>query len=58
LVFIEKELEQAEEVVVAYEAGPLGYVLYRAIQAISGILVRIPANTILGRLPAIENHRP
>ena len=33
LLFIAKQLEQAEEVVVAYEAGPLGYVLYRALEA-------------------------
>ena len=33
LLFIEKQLEQAQEVVVAYEAGPLGYVLYRALEA-------------------------
>ena len=33
LLFIEKQLEQAEQVVVAYEAGPLGYVLHRALEA-------------------------
>src|SRR6201987_320904 len=33
LLYIEKQCEQAEEVVVAYEAGPLGYGLYRALQA-------------------------
>jgi len=33
LLFIEKQLEQAQEVVVLYEAGPLGYVLYRTQQA-------------------------
>jgi transposase len=33
LLFIEKQLEQAQEVVVLYEAGPLGYVLYRALEA-------------------------
>src|SRR6516225_4556281 len=29
LLYVEKQREQAEEVVVAYEAGPLGYGLYR-----------------------------
>jgi len=33
LLYIEKQLEQAEEVVVAYEAGPLGYGLYRKLTA-------------------------
>jgi transposase len=32
LLHIEKQLKQAEEVVVAYEAGPLGYVLHRALE--------------------------
>src|SRR5262249_10072129 len=31
LLYIKKQLEQAEEVVVVYEAGPLGYGLYRKI---------------------------
>jgi hypothetical protein len=30
---VEKQKEQAEEVVVVYEAEPLGYVLYRALKA-------------------------
>ena len=33
LLYVEKQLEQAEEVVVVYEAGPLGYGLYRALGA-------------------------
>jgi transposase len=33
LLYVEKQLEQAEEVVVVYEAGPLGYGLYRALKA-------------------------
>ena len=33
LHWIEKQKEQAEEVVVVYEAGPLGYVLYRELRA-------------------------
>ena len=33
LLYVEKQMEQAEEVVVVYEAGPLGYVLYRALKA-------------------------
>src|SRR6201987_1372611 len=33
LLYIEKQCEQAEEVVVAYEAGPLGYGLYRKLTA-------------------------
>src|SRR5262252_3508011 len=33
LLYVEKQLEQAEEVVVAYEAGPLGYGLYRKLTA-------------------------
>ena len=33
LLYVEKQMEQAEEVVVVYEAGPLGYGLYRALKA-------------------------
>lgn len=33
LLYVEKEIGQAEEVVVVYEAGQLGYVLYRALKA-------------------------
>src|ERR1700746_1727094 len=33
LLYVEKQCEQAEEVVVAYEAGPLGYGLYRKLTA-------------------------
>jgi transposase len=33
LLYIEKQKEQAGEVVVVYEAGPLGYGLYRELQA-------------------------
>ena len=32
-LYLEKQLKQAEEVVVVYEAGPMGYVLYRALKA-------------------------
>src|SRR5215831_1251699 len=33
LLHLEKQLKLAEEVVVLYEAGPLGYVLYRTLEA-------------------------
>src|SRR5258708_27316663 len=33
LLYVEKQREQAEEVVVLYEAGPLGYTLYRELKA-------------------------
>lgn len=33
LLYVEKQCEQAEEVVVVYEAGPLGYGLYRKLEA-------------------------
>ena len=33
LLYIEKQRKLAEEVVVLYEAGPLGYVLYRTLEA-------------------------
>jgi transposase len=33
LLYVEKQKEQAAEVVVVYEAGPLGYGLYRALEA-------------------------
>jgi len=33
LLYIEKQRKAAEEVVVVYEAGPLGYVLYRELEA-------------------------
>src|SRR5215469_11739027 len=36
LLYVEKQRKQAKEVVVVYEAGPLGYVLYRELKA-SGI---------------------
>src|SRR5215469_14472427 len=33
LLYIEKQRQAAEEVVAVYEAGPLGYVLYRELEA-------------------------
>ena len=33
LLYVEKQKQQAEEVVLVYEVGPLGYGLYRALQA-------------------------
>jgi transposase len=33
LLYVENQGEQAEEVVLVYEAGPLGYGLYRALKA-------------------------
>jgi transposase len=33
LLYVERQRQQAEEVVVLYEAGPLGYVLYRRLKA-------------------------
>ena len=33
LLYVDKQCEQAEEVVVVYEAGPLGYGLYRKLTA-------------------------
>ena len=33
LLFVEKQLERAEQVVVVYEAGPLGYSLYRKLKS-------------------------
>lgn len=33
LLYVEKQREQAKEVVVVYEAGPLGYTLYRQLKA-------------------------
>ena len=46
LLYVEKQREQAEEVVVAYEAGPLGYGLYRKL-AERGVkcLVCVPDST-------------
>src|SRR5579864_246372 len=43
LLFIEKQRQRAQEVVVVYEAGPLGYSLYRRLKA-SGVecLVCVP----------------
>lgn len=34
LLWVEKQKAQAEQVVVVYEAGPLGYVLYRQLRAV------------------------
>src|ERR1700758_1628123 len=43
---VEKQLEQAEEGVVAYEAGPLGYGLYRKLTALGAkCLVCVPDST-------------
>ena len=33
MLYVEKQLQQADEVVVVYEAGPLGYSLYRKLTA-------------------------
>jgi hypothetical protein len=33
LLYVDKQREQAKEVVVVYEAGPLGYTLYRELKA-------------------------
>ncbi len=35
LLFVVKQLERAERVVVVYEAGPLGYSLYRKLKELS-----------------------
>ena len=46
LLYVEKQCEQAEEVVLVYEAGPLGYGLYRKLEA-RGVkcLVCVPDST-------------
>jgi hypothetical protein len=36
VLYVQKQLEQADEVVVVYEAGPLGYGLYRKLTALAG----------------------
>ena len=33
LLYVEQQMKRAEEVVLVYEAGPLGYGLYRALKA-------------------------
>jgi len=42
LLYIEKQRQQAEQVVVVYEAGPLGYTLYRKLRA-TGVLCYVCA---------------
>jgi transposase len=42
LLHVEKQCERAEQVVVVYEAGPLGYTLYRMLQA-RGVLCYVCA---------------
>ena len=42
LLCIEKQRQQAEQVVVVYEAGPLGYTLYRKLRA-TGVLCYVCA---------------
>ena len=42
LLFIQKQLQRAERVVVVYEAGPLGYSLYRKLKAL-GVLCYVCA---------------
>ena len=40
LLSIEKQRQQAEQVVVVYEAGPLGYTLYRKLRAVLRLCAR------------------
>ena len=42
LLHIERQRQRAEQVVVVYEAGPLGYTLYRKLQA-AGVLCYVCA---------------
>jgi hypothetical protein len=42
MLYVEKQLQQADEVVVVYEAGPLGYALYRKLTA-RGVLCYVCA---------------
>jgi transposase len=42
LLYVEKQCERAEQVVVVYEAGPLGFTLYRKLQA-RGVLCYVCA---------------
>src|ERR1700726_4171022 len=42
VLYIEKQRQQAEQVVVVYEAGPLGYTLYRKLRA-AGVLCYVCA---------------
>ena len=42
LLYVEKQCERAEQVVVVYEAGPLGYTLYRMLKA-RGVLCYVCA---------------
>ena len=42
MLYLEKQLQQADEVVVVYEAGPLGYSLYRKLTA-RGVLCYVCA---------------
>jgi transposase len=42
MLYVEKQLQQADEVVVVYEAGPLGYSLYRKLTA-RGVLCYVCA---------------
>jgi hypothetical protein len=39
LLYIEKQRQQAEQVVVVYEAGPLGYTLYRKLKRDRGAVL-------------------
>ena len=42
LLYVEKQLQQAEQVALVYEAGPLGYTLYRKLMA-RGVLCHVCA---------------
>ena len=42
LLYVEKQCERAEQVVVVYEAGPLGFTLYRKLKA-RGVGLRLCA---------------
>ena len=52
LLYVEKQCERAEQVVVVYEAGPLGYTLYRMLKA-RGVLCYVCAadSSLYARAP-------
>jgi transposase len=57
LLYVEKQLQQAEQVVLVYEAGPLGYTLYRKLTA-RGVLCYVCApDTSQQRRKRVKNNQ-
>jgi transposase len=57
LLYIQKQLQQAERVVVVYEAGPLGYTLYRKLTASGALCYVCAPDSTAQRKKRIKNNK-